>query len=165
MENRFEFDVLQKLSVKSNEELVNYVLPKKCFSCHTKKLTLIQITEINLLFKCKNKKCDKLVSVNYKKNNLGKLKKELVDTLFKIAEFDLKKLLRNYSVTLREFKEEVIPKSCRHCKSETIKFHSFTDEEGLWKCEECRNIIEIPYDFRDNNRKIRFYFHTKGEEK
>ncbi len=158
MVSQFEFDVIKKLSVKSNEELVNYILPKKCFSCHTKKFTLIQITETNLLFKCKNEKCGKLVSVNYKKNNLEKLKTEIAETVFKIAEFDLKQILRNYSVNLREFKEDVIPKSCIHCKSENIKFEGFTDEEGLWKCEECRKILTIPYDFRDPNRKIRFYF-------
>ena len=165
MVSRFEFDVIQKLSVKSSEEMVDYILPKKCFSCNNRKFDLIQITEINLLFKCKNKKCGKLVSINYKKNNLEKMKTEIAETVFKIAEFDLRELLNSYCVNLREFKEDIIPKSCKYCKSEKIKFHGFTDEEGLWRCEECRNIIEIPYDFRDPNRKIRFYFHTKGVKK
>ncbi len=157
MVSRFEFKVLEKLSVKSNEEMVNYILPKKCFCCQSEKFELKQITEINLLFKCKNEKCGKLISVNYKKNNLLKIKKELAETFFKIAEFDLKKLLREYRVNLREFKEDVIPKICFCCKSENVNFDSFTDKEGLWKCEDCRKILAIPYDFRDPIRKIRFY--------
>lgn len=63
-----------------------------------------------------------------------------------------------FRVSYNELCEKIIPQECRFCKSNKMTFYDYTDEEALWKCQECGKLTIIPYDFQDPDGQLHFYF-------
>jgi len=149
-------DLMNNFGTITYNQLIDYILPKKCYKCHNEMFDLSEITEKEVIYKCRG--CGDLISIDYEENNFNRLIRSMEKIIFQIAEYHLKQLLSYYKVNLMEFKRDIIPKDCFYCDSKNIKFNDFTKEEALWKCEKCEKTMAIPYDFRNSDRKLRMYF-------
>ncbi len=68
-----------------------------------------------------------------------------------------KRLIKNSENKMLDIKEKEIdpvPKKCYVCNSEEINFWDETNEEKIYKCQNCKRFTAIPFTVD----KIRFYF-------
>jgi len=71
-----------------------------------------------------------------------------------IREERLIKNSENKMLDIKEKKIDPVPKKCDVCNSEEIRFWDETNEEKIYKCQNCNHFIAIPFTID----KIRFYF-------
>ena len=71
-----------------------------------------------------------------------------------IREKRLIKNSENKMLDIKEKKIDHVPKKCYICNSEEIRFWDETNEEKIYKCQNCKHFTAIPFTVD----KIRFYF-------